>query len=277
MPSGSSIPPAKETGVSELPRDEVGILSEIKRSYIVRKLKDGVRVDGRKPDEFRNVVIQTGFIPRASGSAMVTLGRTKIVAGVKIESGEPFPDTPNQGVLTTNVEMLPMAFPTFEAGPPSEASIEIARVVDRGIRESKMIDIQKLVVEPGKKVWIVFIDIDVIDYDGNLIDACSLGAVSALLTAVVPGSTIGEKDFPLPVTCKPVSVTMVKIGDVLVADPDLEEEQISSARVTVTMSEDGHIRAMQKGDSGSFSLEEIRKAIKTSGDVGALIREKFLK
>lgn len=260
-----------------MPRDEVGILSEIKRGYIIRKLKEGIRGNGRKLDEFREIVVQTGFIPHAAGSAMVTLGKTKIVAGIKIEAGEPFADTPNQGVLTTNVELLPMAFPTFEPGPPSEASIEIARVVDRGIRESKMIDIEKLVVEPAKKVWIVFIDIDVIDYDGNLIDACSLGAVSALLTAVIPGSTIGEKDIPLPVTCKPVSVTMVKIGDDVVVDPDLEEEQISSARVTVTISEDGHIRAMQKGDSGSFSLEEIRKAIKTSGDVGAQIRKKYLK
>lgn len=260
-----------------MPRDESGILSEIKRSYITRKLKEGIRGDGRKLDQFRDIVVETGFIPRAAGSAKVTLGRTKIVCGVKIESGTPFPDTPNQGVLTTNVELLPMAFPTFEAGPPSETSIEIARVVDRGIRESKMIDLQKLVVTPAEKVWIVFIDIDVIDYDGNLIDACSLGAVSALLTAVVPGTTIGEKDFPLPVTCKPVSVTMAKIGDDMVVDPDLEEEQISSARVTVTISEDGHIRAMQKGDSGSFSMDEIRKAIKTSGDVGALIRDKHLK
>ena len=144
-----------------------------------------------------------------------------MVCGIKIEAGEPFPDTPNQGVLTTNVELLPMAFPTFEAGPPSEDSIEIARVVDRGIRESKMIDLQKLVVEPGKQVWIVFIDIDVIDYDGNLIDACTIAAVSALATAVVPASTIGQKDFPLPITCRPASVTMLKIDNVVVVDPDL--------------------------------------------------------
>ncbi|EQD46378.1 exosome complex RNA-binding protein, partial [mine drainage metagenome] len=205
------------------------------------------------------------------------LGRTKVVCGVKIEAGEPFPDTPNQGVLTTNVELLPMAFPTFEAGPPSEDSIEIARVVDRGIRESKMIDLQKLVVEPAKQVWIVFIDIDVIDFDGNLIDACTIAAVSALSTAVVPGSTIGKQDFQLPITCKPASVTMVKVGDTIVVDPDLEEEQIATARLTVTTAEDGHLKAMQKGEPGFFTLEEIQKAIKTSSDVGSLIRNNFPK
>ena len=170
-----------------------------------------------------------------------------------------------------------MAFPTFEAGPPNETSIEIARVVDRGIRESKMIDIEKLVIEPGKKVWIVFVDINVIDFDGNLIDACTLGTLAALKSAIVPGSKEGGKDFPLPIRTLPVSVTMVKIGDELICDPLLEEEQLSSARLTVSISEDGHIRAMQKGDSGSFTMEEIRKAIKISSDTGKLIREKYFK
>ncbi len=261
-----------------MPRDELDVMSEIKRNYILQKIKkEGLRADGRKLDEMRAVTIQTNFIPRAAGSAVVTLGRTKVVCGVKIEAGEPFPDTPNQGVLTTNVELLPMAFPTFEAGPPSEDSIEIARVVDRGIRESKMIDLQKLVVEPAKQVWIVFIDIDVIDFDGNLIDACTIAAVSALSTAVVPGSTIGKQDFPLPITCKPASVTMVKVGDTVVVDPDLEEEQIATARLTVTTAEDGHLKAMQKGEPGFFTLEEIQKAIKTSSDVGSLIRNNFPK
>ena len=40
---------------------------------------------------------------------------------------------------TTDIELLPMAFPTFESGPPSEQAIEYSRVVDRGIRESKML------------------------------------------------------------------------------------------------------------------------------------------
>lgn len=258
-----------------MPRDEAGILSEIKRDYILKKLKEGKRDDGRTPSEYREVVIQTNYIPRAAGSAMVQLGKTKIVAGVKIESGEPFPDTPNMGVLTTNVELLPMAFPTFEAGPPNENSIEIARVVDRGIRESKMIDVEQLVIEPGKKVWIVFVDINVIDYDGNLIDACTMGTLSALRTAIVPGSKEGGKDYPLPIRNFPIAVTMAKIGDEIVCDPTTEEEQLSSARITVSMSEDGHIRAMQKGDSGSFTLDEIRKAIKLSSDTGKLIREKY--
>lgn len=260
-----------------MPRDEAGILSEIKRDYILSKLKEGKRGDGRGLTDYRDLEIETNYVPRASGSALVKLGKTKIVAGIKIESGEPFADTPNRGVLTTNVELLPMAFPTFESGPPNENAVEIARVVDRGIRESKMIDLQKLVIEEGKKVWIVFIDIDVIDYDGNLIDACTLGVLSALKTAIVPASKEGGKDFPLPITTVPIAVTMAKIGEYLLVDPTVEEEQLASARITVSISEDGHIRAMQKGNAGSFELDEIKKAIKISSDTGKQIRKKYLK
>lgn len=260
-----------------MPKDALGVLSEIKRSFIIKQMKEGKRGDGRKPDEHREIKIQTNYVPRAEGSALVELGKTRILVGIKIDAGEPFPDTPNQGVLTTNVELLPMAFPTFESGPPNEMSIEVARVVDRGIRESKMVDFEKLVIEPGKKVWIVFVDINVLDFDGNLFDACSYGVVSALKTATLPGSKFGGTDSPLPINNTPVSVTIVKLDDVIVCDPDLEEEQMSSTRVTITTTEDGHIRAMQKGDTGYFNMEEIRKAIKMSSDTGSIIREKYLK
>ena len=258
-----------------MPKDASGILSEIKKGYIISQLKNGKRGDGRSPEEFRKITIISDYVKRAQGSAYVMLGDTKIIAGIKIEQGEPFPDTPNQGVLTTNVEMLPMAFPTFEPGPPNEDTIEIARVVDRGIREAKTVDLKKLVIEPGKKVWIVFIDIDVIDFDGNLIDACTLGALTALKTAVVKAE--GMDEFKLPVDNLPISVTMVKIGNTLLCDPSVEEEQMAEARITVSTTEDGHIRAMQKGKVGSLSIDEIKNAISISLKVGSALRETYIR
>ncbi len=257
--------------------DSNAVISEIKKGFILDSIKKGKRIDGRSLTDFREIKITENFIPKACGSAMVELGKTKVVAGIKIEEGTPFPDSPESGVMALNIELLPMAFPTFESGPPSEQAIEYSRVVDRGIRESNVIDTSKLVIEPGEKVWMVYIDIDVLNYDGNIIDACTLAAVSALKNAIVPASKYGGEDFKLPVNALPVSVTMAKIGDELVCDPDLEEEQVSNGRITVTMAEDNHIHAMQKGDVGEFSLDEIRKAIKTSSDIGSKIREKYLR
>ena len=112
------------------------MMSEIKRDHIMNLLAEGKRQDGRGVTDVRKIQVETNCIESADGSARVKLGRTEVIAGVKIIPGTPFGDTPNIGVLTTGAELIPMAHPTFESGPPGEDAIELARVVDRGIRES---------------------------------------------------------------------------------------------------------------------------------------------
>ena len=129
------------------------ITAEIKKDYIIKLAKTNIRVDNRKFDEFRKIKIETGIIKKAEGSAKVTIGNTQVIAGIKMDIGEPYPDTPDSGVMTTAAELIPMASPDFESGPPDQESIELARVVDRGIRESKIIDVDKLCIVPNEKVW----------------------------------------------------------------------------------------------------------------------------
>ena len=150
------------------------IMSEIKRDHIMNLLADGKRQDGRGITDVREIKVETNCIESADGSARVKLGKTEVIAGVKIIPGTPFGDTPNIGVLTTGAELIPMAHPTFESGPPGEDAIELARVVDRGIRESGMVDVEKLCIVPGEEVWMCFVDIYALDYDGNLFDAANL-------------------------------------------------------------------------------------------------------
>ena len=250
------------------------IVYGLKREYLEKISNGGIRIDGRKFDEFRNIRINTNFVTRAEGSADVRLGNTRVLVGVKVEVGEPFPDTPNSGILTTNAELIPMASPTFESGPPNEDSIELARVVDRTIRESKMIDLDKLVITPGEKVWVVFVDIHVLDYDGNLIDASALGAIAALLETKVPGSKVQQEDMPLPVNHVPVMVTQIKIGSNLFVDPSLEEEEVATTRISIATDEAGNIVAMQKGLSGTLASDEVFKAVDTSIEIGKDIRKR---
>jgi len=249
------------------------VISELMREHIHKLAASGKRNDGRAFDESRKLVVQKNYIKTAEGSARVQLGNTDVLVGVKISVGEPYPDTPNSGVLSTSAELVPMASPTFESGPPRPEAIEIARVVDRGIRESKTVDTAKLCITPKEKVWIMFVDIHALDYDGNLFDAASYGALAALSCAKVPASMIGLADYPLPVDHWPVSVTSAKIGRTIVVDPNLDEERIADARLTVATDENGDIRAMQKGLIGSFSFDEIREVIATSQRVGRVIRD----
>ena len=254
------------------------IVPQIKRDFIWKLAEQGKRADGRKFDEFRKIEIETGVASKAEGSALVKIGNTQVMVGVKMDIGEPYSDSPESGVMTTAAELIPLASPDFESGPPQADAIELARVVDRGIRESKVIELDKLCIEPGEKVWIIFIDIHILDYDGNLFDAASLAAIAALYTSNVPAEMheLG-KDYPLPLSDPPISCTYAKYNNVIVADPALDEEEIATARLTVATDKKGDIRAMQKGLSGSFTVEEVKKVIKGAIDNGNKIRKQLYK
>jgi len=252
------------------------VMADLKRDHISKMLAKGVRIDGRRFDEMRPLKVEANYIGSAEGSARVTLGKTQVVVGVKVILGEPFPDTPNTGVLTTNAELIPMASETFEGGPPDQESIEVARVIDRGIREGHAVDLEKLCLEPGKQVWIMFVDIHVLDYDGNLFDAANIGANAAFKSAIVPAKRAGKgEDYPLPVKHQPISVTAVKIDGKILVDPTHDEERVADARLTVATNETGNVCAMQKGLNGSFTLDEVFKIVDLSGKIGAEVRSRL--
>lgn len=255
---------------------------EISSDLVRQMVSNEKRLDYRDLDQYRNLEIEPGFVSSAEGSARVKLGDTVVVAGVKIDVGTPFSDRPDEGVLMVNSEFLPLANPEFEPGPPSEASIELARVVDRAIRESKCIDMKHLCITPGEKVWMVFVDIDIIDDDGNLIDAAGIAAMTALLSARLPGLTedvkadYGNKtDTKLPLKGIAVSTTFAKIGERIVADPAYAEWRAIDARLTVGTIEEGVLASLQKGGEYGFTPEEIEYIIEKAVEKGSEIREKI--
>ncbi len=141
------------------------VIDELKKTQIIELLEQGKRVDGRAFDEPREISIEVNAIPKANGSARVRLGDTEVICGVKIQPDRPFPDTGDKGLFICTAELLPLSHPTVETGPPQPHVIELARVVDRGIRESHMIDVTQLVIEKDKSVIGVFADNVVVDYD----------------------------------------------------------------------------------------------------------------
>src|SRR5712692_1112359 len=132
------------------------IVSELMRAHVYRLASTGQRVDGRRLDQPRPVSVNRSFVKTAEGSARVKLGNTDVLIGIKMSVGEPYPDTPNTGVLSTSAELIPMASPTLEAGPPRPDAIALALVDDRGGRESKMVKMEWLRNTPKAKVWILF-------------------------------------------------------------------------------------------------------------------------
>lgn len=262
------------------------VISNIDRDYVANLLDAGKRIDGRAFDECRNTEIEIDVVAaKAEGSALVRLGNTSVIAGVKVLLGEPYGDSPDKGVMMVTAELQPLASPLFELGPPKEPAIELARVVDRGVRESEMIDTAKLCIEPGKKVYMVFADIYPLEYDGNLIDASSLAVAAALHTTKFDeykwedGSAVATgKKLDLPIQNSAVEVTVSRIGRHLVIDPSLKEEMVQDCRLTMAVDKDDKLRAMQKGGGpGPLTLDEIESsitmAIERAQDLQKLVKE----
>ncbi|MCW4053085.1 MAG: exosome complex protein Rrp42 [Candidatus Bathyarchaeota archaeon] len=262
----------------------MSVVARVRQKQIAELINSGKRLDGRSLLDHRKIKLEVGLIEKAEGSARVLLGKTEVLVGVKIQIGEPFSDTPNDGVMTVNAELVPLASPLFEPGPPNEDAIELARVVDRGIRESRAINVEKLCLEPGKKVIIVFIDLYVLNHDGNLIDASAIAALAALLNTKMFKYELEEGEVqvkpgytPLPMQNHPIAVTFAKINGRLVVDPCSEEEQVMDTRLTITVDKDGEICAIQKGGTGLFAVEQILELAKVAVKKASEIRKLVVK
>lgn len=246
------------------------IIPKLKAETLSSIIKKGVRPDGRGLEDFRQIEIITNYLPKAEGSALVKLGETQVLVGVKLDVGTPYSDAPDEGVIVVSAEFVPTASPAFEPGPPDENAIELARVVDRVIRECRAIDLSQLVLIPGKKVWTVWIDIYVLDHDGNLIDASAIATLAALLTTKMPKAEVtGDQVVvdksvyvgTLPISRKALTVTLGKINDALLVDPTFEEESVISSKLIVGVTEDGLIAGLQKSGMGFMDVNEVSKAL----------------
>ncbi len=252
----------------------------VTEDYIRDLLVKGKREDGRGQFDYRDIGIKTKFIPNAEGSADVTIGNTRVLAGVKIGIGLPMPDKPDEGNLVTSAELLPLSSDKFETGPPTPEGIELARVIDRGIRASAMLDMKGLFIEKDK-VWNIFVDIYVLNYDGNLFDAGTLAASTALSTARMPKyedskivreGNLGRLETKNTVT----SCTFAKIAGNIILDPEGNEEEVMEGRLTIA-NDENVVRAMQKGLYGSFSPKELDDLVGITFERSKSLREKISK
>ena len=260
------------------------IIPKLRKDTIISLLSQGRRLDDRRPDEFRELKIEANVIERADGSALVSLGNTMVIAGVKAVLGTPYPDSPNEGAQIVNAELIPLASPVFEPGPPGEEDVELSRVVDRALRSAGAIDLRELAIVPGRRAWCIYIDIYALNHDGNLIDASALAAVAALYTAKIPevevrGTEVRVKEERrgLPMRDVPVTVTFAKIGGEIVVDPCYEEELVMDARITFGIDSKGNLCAIQKGLRGTFAYEEVVRAASLARKLSASLREAVIK
>ncbi|MBT7706197.1 exosome complex protein Rrp42 [archaeon] len=257
------------------------VMPNLQKNRIVEYVSTGKRFDTRELNEFRDVVVEQAISKNAESAISLKMGKTHVYAGVKMAVTTPYPDSPAEGTFMTTAELHPMASNNFDIGRPGIEAIELARVIDRGIRESGFIDFKKLCIKEGEKVWQVFVDIIAINDDGNLFDAAGLAALIALGQAKLPvyneeeGKTehkLSENPIPLNKEAFSFNTTFHKIGSQILVDPTKQEEAVSDFRLSIAIGEGNgkcRITAMQKGKAGAMNTEELGKIMDLTEEVYA--------
>jgi exosome complex component RRP45 len=133
------------------------ILSNNERAFVEKAIAEGLRIDKRGLNEFRNLGI---FFGKNYGSTIVCLGDTKVFASCTCEVSIPKTTRPNEGTIFINVEM---------GNQQNEQCIVVTRILERTIRESRCIDLESLCIVAEEKVWNLRIDITVLNNEGNVI------------------------------------------------------------------------------------------------------------
>ncbi|KAL0906366.1 hypothetical protein M5K25_024856 [Dendrobium thyrsiflorum] len=245
------------------------------KKFIETALSKNIRVDGRSPVDYRQLTIKFG---REDGSSEVQLGETHVIGFVSGQIIQPYRDRPNEGTLAIFTEFSPMADPAFEPGRPGEFAIELGRLIDRGLRESRAVDMESLCIVAGKLVWAIRVDLHILDNGGNLIDTANIAALAALLTYRKPECTLGGENgqdvvvhdpevrepLPLIIHHMPVAVTFAFFneGDAMVIDPTHKEEAIMGGRMTATLNSNGDVCAVQKAGGDGVSLSVITHCLR---------------
>lgn len=252
--------------------------------YYRKFLKENVRPDGRELGEIRATHLNIGTIGTAEGSALVKLGNTTVICGIKGEFSAPPLNEPNIGYLVPNVELPPLCSSQFKAGPPSDQAQVASQLIADVVKSSKLIDLKALCIAEGILSWVLHCDMICLDYEGNVVDACLLSLLAALKNVRLPAVSIDEdtslavassvRSIPLQLSSYPVSTSFVIFDDsILLADPTKEEETMATGIVTMVMTEDGNLCKVHKPGGSPLPVSKMLDCIARSKERAAQVRK----
>ncbi len=224
--------------------------------------RDGVRPDGRGPDELRPAKVTTGYLKHAEGSCLIELGDTRVVCTASIEEKvPPFLKGKGEGWVTAEYGMLPRATSTrsqreASRGGPSGRTHEIQRLIGRSLRA--VVDLKAL----GERT--VWIDCDVIQADGGTRCASITGAFVALVEALRRLRRQGSL-AALPVRDFVAAVSVGRVKDAILLDLKYEEDSTAQVDMNVVKTGDGRFVEVQGTAEGQpFSEDEMRQLLATA-------------
>jgi len=214
------------------------------------------RHDGRRPEQLRPFKVERGVLAHAEGSALVSMGRTRVMCTATVEDRLPqWLRGQGRGWVTAEYGMLPRA--TGERTPRSAQTggraQEIQRLIGRSLRT--IVDLSAF----GERTIIV--DCDVIEADGGTRTAAINGALCALHDAFVTLSNRGQLAGP-PLKDAVAAVSVGIVRGTPCVDLDYAEDSTAHVDMNVVMTGAGrYVEVQGTGESESFSEADLRRLL----------------
>ncbi|XP_076850138.1 exosome complex component RRP42 isoform X2 [Brachyhypopomus gauderio] len=258
-------------------------VSEAEKVYIMHGVLDDLRLDGRGCEDYRHMEIETDVVSNTDGSAKVRLGHTDILVGIKAELKRPKPTVPDEGYLEFFVDCSANATPEFEGRGGEELGVELSNTLYKVFGSRRSLDLRRLCICPGEHCWVLYVDVLLLQCDGNLFDAMSIAIKAALFNTRIPSVRVsedeeGSKEIELsddPYDCLrlgvenvPCIVTLCKIGHRHVVDATLQEKACSAASLLVALTPRGAVTCVRKLGPGSLDPDSIFEMMETGKRVG---------
>ena len=219
-----------------------------------------MRVDNRKSDELRPLIIKRHFTKYAPGSVLVETGNTKVICTASIEESVP-PHVKNtgEGWITAEYSMLPSSTPTrapreSTKGKVSGRTHEIQRLIGRSMRS--IIDLALL---KERTIWI---DCDVIQADGGTRTAAITGSYVALMDAI---QLLKSKDMikENPVLNSIAAVSVGIVNGVVLLDLCYAEDAAAQVDMNIVMTGDGKFIEIQgTGEEYTFNDNQLAEMLR---------------
>ncbi|EFP09439.1 hypothetical protein GCK72_009823 [Caenorhabditis remanei] len=247
-------------------------LTICEKAVILEALRSGKRFDFRSLEEFRDVKLVVGS---EVGTAICTIGNTKVMAAVSAQIAEPSSMRPNKGVINIDVDLSPMANVANEHDRLGSKGMELIRLLELIIRDSRCIDVESLCIRAGSEIWKVRVDVRILDEDGSLLDCACLAAITALQHFKRPNvsleahhtliySEYEKAPVPLNIYHMPICTTigLLDKGQMVVIDPTEKEAACLDGSIVVACNKRREVCALHQSTNLVLTTKQIERCVK---------------
>ncbi|EDV97541.1 exosome complex component rrp45 [Drosophila grimshawi] len=241
--------------------------SKSERTFVQSAVKQNIRFDGRKSNEFRDVKLTFGA---DWGTVALSMGDTKVLAQVSCDIGTPSSARGNEGTLHLNVDIKGVAFLDEVQATHDQRQLTLNSLLERTFRSSRCLDLESLCIATEQHVWCVRVDINVLNHDGNLYDASTIAALAALMHFRRPDVSFIEDEIrtysererelmPLLFLHYPVSVTycVYKSSTQPLVDPTLLEENAADSIIVLSFNSYQELCTLNAGGTAPTNVRTI--------------------